>query len=116
MDVGPRERWNQVHTFGLTDDHDHPHTGPPRQELSQGTLIPAPRKIAGGTSDSKSGAEAWLAGRPRGLQRGVLGGTARGPLPPQLPQHLEFLQQTWRRSCAHEGVLVPRADNRKTNT
>lgn len=34
-------------TFGLTDARDRPHSGPPRQELSHGTLIPAPRKTAG---------------------------------------------------------------------
>lgn len=44
---GPRGRWNQEHTFGLTDARDRPHSGPPRQELSHSTLIPAPRKTAG---------------------------------------------------------------------
>ena len=50
-------RWNEEHTFGLTDDDDWSQAGPPRQELSQCKLSPTLRKAAEGMSDSKSGVE-----------------------------------------------------------
>ena len=87
-----------MHTFGLTDDHDRPRAGPPRQELSQGTLVPAPRKTAGGISDSKPGQRLGLLADPGVSTEACLEGL----------QEDHFLHSTWTPTSRPGAVLLLR--------
>lgn len=90
---------NQVHTLGLTDDRDRPHAGPPRQELSQGTLVPAPRKTAGGISDSKPGQRLGLLADPGVSTEECLEGL-------QEDRFLHSLHSTWTPTSRPGDVLL----------